>query len=174
MTIVEKIQYSEDKTVFTLYKEGLLYKCYNADAMVFSKRVKNYKVNSKFIKSLGAAVFSLGFPVSEVAKGNLSLASVSEKIGAKGFEECDGNIVFSLNDIDIKNDYEAWKNTIQEGIIEVVKEPTTLYQCPPDAEEIISMIKNYDLANSTPMQSLTFIQQLKMEIHKVEKINGNI
>jgi hypothetical protein len=39
--------------------------------------------------------------VSEVAKGNLSLASVSEKIGAKGFEESNGNIVFSLNDIDI-------------------------------------------------------------------------
>ncbi len=99
MTIKEKIQYSEDKTVFTLFKEGLFYKCYNEDAMVFSKRVKSYKVNSKFIKSLGAAVFSLGFPMSEVTKGNLSLASVSEKIGAKGFEECDGNIVFSLHAI---------------------------------------------------------------------------
>jgi hypothetical protein len=28
MTIVEKIQYSEDKTVFTLFKEGLFYKRY--------------------------------------------------------------------------------------------------------------------------------------------------
>ncbi|MEN8122856.1 MAG: hypothetical protein ABFS35_21130 [Bacteroidota bacterium] len=45
MTIKEKTQYSEDKTVFTLFKEGLFYKCYNEDAMVFSKRVKNYKVN---------------------------------------------------------------------------------------------------------------------------------
>jgi hypothetical protein len=90
MTIKEKIECCAVKTRFTLFKEGLFYKCYNADAMVFSKRVKNYKVNSKFIKSLGAAVFSLGFPMSEVTKGNLSLASVSEKIGAKGFEECDG------------------------------------------------------------------------------------
>lgn len=69
MTIAEKIQVSADKTRFTLFKEGIFYKCYNVDAMVFSKRVKHYKVNSKFIKSLGAAVISLGFPVSEVTKG---------------------------------------------------------------------------------------------------------
>jgi hypothetical protein len=75
MTITKKILCSNDSTPFTLYKEGLLYKCYNEDAIVFTKSVKNYKVNSKFIKSLGAAVFSLDFPVSEVAKGNLSLAS---------------------------------------------------------------------------------------------------
>ncbi len=164
MTILEKIQCCADKTKFTLFKEGLFYKCYNEDAMVFTQRVRVYKVNGKHVKSVGAAVFSLGFPVSEVAKGNLSLAGVSEKIGAKSLEESDGNIIFSLNDIVIKKDYEAWKNTIQEGIIEVVKEPATLYQRPPDIAEIISMIKNYDLANSTPMQGLSFIQQLKNQL----------
>jgi hypothetical protein len=174
MTISQKIQYSADKTIFTLFREGLFYKCYNEDAMVFVQRVKNYKVNSKFVKSIGAVVFSLGFPVSEVAKGNLSLASVSEKIGAKSFEDNDGNIVFSLNNNEVKNDYEGWKNTIQEGIIEVVKEPVTQYHHPPDTARIISMIKNFDLANSSPMQGLSFIQQLKMEIQKVEKNNGNI
>ena len=142
--------------------------------MVFVQKIKEYKVSSKFVKSIGMVVLSLGFPVSEVEKGNLSLVNVSEKIGAKSFEENDGNIVFSLNDIGIKKDYEAWKNTIQKGIIEVAKEQATLYQRPPVADEIILMIKNYDLANSTPMQGLTFIQQLKMEIHKVEENNGNI
>jgi hypothetical protein len=33
-------------------------------------------------------VYSVGFPVSEVKKGSLSLANISEKIGAKGFEVC--------------------------------------------------------------------------------------
>jgi hypothetical protein len=96
MTIVDKIQYSSNKTQFSLYKEGLFYKCYNQDAMVFSKRVKNYKVNSKFIKSLGAAVFSLGFPASELAKGHLSLAFISEKIEANNSEIIDGNIFLPL------------------------------------------------------------------------------
>jgi hypothetical protein len=38
MTIAEKIKYSADRTVFTLFKEGLFYKCYNEDAMVFMKQ----------------------------------------------------------------------------------------------------------------------------------------
>jgi hypothetical protein len=174
MTITEKVKQAANSTLFTLYKEGIFYKCYNEDAMIFTKRVKNYKVNSKFVKSIGTAVYSLGFPVSEVAKGNLSLENVSEIIGAKSFEENNGNIVFSLNVVEIKKDYEGWKNTLQEGIIEVVKEPAALYQLPPDTAGIISMIKNFDLANSTPMQGLTFIQQLKMVLHKVEENNGNI
>ena len=44
----------------------------------------------------------MGFPVNEVEKGNLSMASVSEKIGAKALEKNEGSIVFSLIDIDIK------------------------------------------------------------------------
>jgi len=43
MIIAEKIQLSTDKTILTLFKEGLFYKCYNEDAMVFAKRVRAYK-----------------------------------------------------------------------------------------------------------------------------------
>ncbi len=64
--------------------------------MVFVKLVRSYRVSLKFVKSLGAGVLSLGFPLSEVEKGNLSLAGVSEKIRAKGIEEDGGNIVFLL------------------------------------------------------------------------------
>jgi hypothetical protein len=52
MTIAEKIKYSADRTKFTLYKEGLFYKCYNEDAMVFVQKIKEYKVSSKFVKSV--------------------------------------------------------------------------------------------------------------------------
>ena len=34
--------------------------------MVFSKKVKSYKVNARFVKSVGAEVMNLGFPASEV------------------------------------------------------------------------------------------------------------
>jgi hypothetical protein len=45
MTILEKILCSAGKNTFTLFSEGLFYKCYNEDAMVFVQRVKNYKVS---------------------------------------------------------------------------------------------------------------------------------
>src|SRR5690554_1620104 len=174
MTIAEKIEYATDKKIVTFFKEGLFYKCYNEDAMVFVQKIKEYKVSSKFIKSIGAEVLSLGFPVSEVEKGNLSMANVSEKIGAKAFEENEGNIVFSLTDINIKKDYATWKKSKQEEIIETVKEPTILYQHQPTMVDIVSMIKNFDLANSMSMQGLSFIQQLKLEAQKIEEYNGNI
>ena len=85
MTITEKVKQAATNNICTLYKEGIFYKCYNEDAMVFVQKIKEYKVSSKFIKSIGAEVLSLGFPVSEVEKGNLSMANVSEKIGAKAF-----------------------------------------------------------------------------------------
>ena len=86
MAIAEKIQCSADKTIFTLFKEGLFYKCYNEDAMVFVQNVKKYKVSAKFVKSVGANVYSIGFPASEVEKGHLSFENISEKIGAKSLE----------------------------------------------------------------------------------------
>jgi hypothetical protein len=46
--------------------------------MIFLQRVKEYKVTAKFVKSVGAEVLSLGFPISEVVKGNLTLLPIPE------------------------------------------------------------------------------------------------
>ena len=64
--------------------------------MVFVQKVKEYKVNLKFIKSVGDDVLSLGFPISETEKGNLSFENISERIGAKVFEDNKGYIFFRL------------------------------------------------------------------------------
>jgi hypothetical protein len=44
MTQAEKVNQSANGILFTLHKEGLFYKCYNEDAVVYVKRVKKYKV----------------------------------------------------------------------------------------------------------------------------------
>ena len=94
MTITEKTHNSASHTRLTLYKEGLFYKCYNEDAMVFVHRVRAYKVTAKFIKSVVAEVYSIGFPVSDIKKCSLTLAFISEKIEANNSEIIDGNIFF--------------------------------------------------------------------------------
>jgi hypothetical protein len=38
--------------------------CYNEAVMVFVKNVKEYKVSGKFVKSVGADVYSIGFSSS--------------------------------------------------------------------------------------------------------------
>ena len=61
MSIAEKIGHSADKTRFTLFKEGMFYKCYNEDAMVFDQKVRSYKINSKLVKNVDGLLLSLDY-----------------------------------------------------------------------------------------------------------------
>ena len=87
MTLLEKVNNSANIQAFTMYKEGLFYKCYNEDAMVFSQRVKAYKVSSKYVKSVGAEVLSIGFPVSEVDKGNMFFDKIKKALRSENYSE---------------------------------------------------------------------------------------
>lgn len=128
MTIKEKIAYSSDVRRFTLFKEGLFYKCYNEDAMIFVQKVKEYKVSSKYVKATVSNVYSIGFPASEVLNGNLSFESISEKIGAKSFEVKNGLVEFYLKDLESKKGYKdsskltlKWKvNSPKQGLIYLI------------------------------------------------------
>lgn len=161
MTIAEKIKYSADRTVFTLFKEGLFYKCYNEDAMVFVQKVKEYKVSSKFIKSIGAEVLSLGFPVSEIEKANLKLQSITEVIQATSYTEKPYGIVFSLKE-DIKQNYPQFFEEIHKSNNIVAEKQLGYNKTTNDL--LVKMIQEFDLANSTPMQGMVFIQELKKHI----------
>jgi len=161
MTIAEKIQYSSDKTRFTLFKEGLFYKCYNEDAMVFTQKVRAYKINVKYIKSVGSEVLSLGFPISEIEKENLKLQSILEAIEATVYKEEPYGIVFSLKK-DIKQNYLEYFEEIQKSK-NIVAESLLEYNTT-SKDSLIKMIQDFDLANSTPMQGMVFIQELKNQL----------
>jgi hypothetical protein len=60
MDVKEKIALSKQEYAITLHREGLFYKCYNEDAMVFVEHVKPYKVVSMFIQNVGEEVLSIG------------------------------------------------------------------------------------------------------------------
>jgi len=175
MTIAEKVKNSISNTLFTLYKEGIFYKCYNQDAMLFVKYVKPYKVKSKFIKNVGTEVLSLGFPASEVSKGNLTFDMLCETLGAIKYEIEAENITFYLKE-DVKQGYESWQETvIKENAVQYTNKlnsniPT---KSEPYISQLITMINNYDLANSTPMQGLNFIQQKKRMFEAIVRPSGN-
>ncbi len=48
----------------------MFYKCYNEDAMVFSRYIKAYQVSAKYVKSAGSDVLSLGFPEIITSQSN--------------------------------------------------------------------------------------------------------
>ncbi len=96
--------------------------CYNADAMLFVKKVREYKVSSKYIKNVGAEVLSLGFPESEVSKGNLTLDMMCELLGAEKYNDEKEKITFYLKN-DIKQDIESWHNgDVNENSVQSINE----------------------------------------------------
>jgi hypothetical protein len=111
MPITEEIQISANKTKFTLFKEGLFYKCYNEDASVFTEKINKYKVNAKYIKSVGAAVLSLGFPVSVIAMSTITFEAIAVAIDAPSYFENTDAVVFELKNKDLQN-YASFKEAI--------------------------------------------------------------
>ena len=175
MTIAEKVTHSANCTLFTLHKEGFFYKCYNEDAMVFVQRVRAYKVSSKFVKATISNLHSIGFPASEVEKGKLSFEDISTKIEAQSFTVQNDIVVFILIKKEAKNGYNQWVETLQLFSNKVVtQDPEPPYLKMNNTASILAMIRNYDLANSTPMQGLNFIQELKSELNCIDTGNGNI
>ena len=107
MTIAEKVKQSSYVELFTLFKEGMFYKCYNEDAMVFTQHVKKYQVSAKQVKSAGSVVLSLGFPESEVARGKLTFEHISEALGANGYSAEEKQVFFRLKE-NLKKNYADW------------------------------------------------------------------
>ena len=155
----------------------MFYKCYNEDAMLFTQRVKVYKVSSKFVKSVGTQVLSIGFPLSVVNNGQVTLDSLCKKNDAIKYDIKQDRVAFYLKDT-IKQDYIIWQESVLEKKdAQTVKEPAQLAyaQSKEFLMDVISLIKNFDLANSTPMEGLNFIQQLKIEVQRTDSNrNGNI
>lgn len=168
MEIKEKIALSKQVNRFTLHQEGIFYKCYNEDAMVFAEHVKPYKVVVKFIKSANRKVISIGFPVSELEKGSITSELIARAIGAIKIEQLEKQLVFNIENKNLKKNYAIWRT----GIIEKNKNITTgkiNEQTPTNIDVLIQMIQEFDLANSTPMQGLIFVQELKQHLQTTEK-----
>jgi hypothetical protein len=168
ITRQDKINNSVQALIFTLYKEGLFYRCYNEDAMLFVKKVKEYKVTSRFIKTLNNYLYCLGFPESEVSKGKMPFQQICDKLNAQKFEIIGETVVFTLCDLEAKQGFSIWKKGWEENRHAAVSEMT--YKDTKEStgyNMLLEMIRNFDLANSTPMQSMHFIQTLKEHLIKI-------
>ena len=163
MTVLQKITNSKDPAIFTMYREGLFYTCYNEDAMVFHQRIKNFKITSKYVKSAVSMVFSLGFPVTLIDNETLTFAGIAKIVGADSWSEEAHGLVFQLSE-EIKMGYDAFQEDITEANqpIKTLQDKRNGTGC----HKLIEKIRNYNLANHTPMQGMAFIQELKDDVMK--------
>ena len=150
MTISEKV---------TITSEGIFYKCYNKDAMLFHKQVTPYRCTVRSYKTIGSEVMLLGFPMSLIRKHVLTMEKMAECLSAVRWEEQDGQVQFVLSE-PCTEDYHPF----MQSIITDTKTSTESVS----AESILQKIHQFDLANRTPMQAFAFIQELKEDLQSVE------
>ena len=153
--IKEKIAISANPTKLTLFKEGIFYKCYNEDAMVFYKNIKQYKIICKYNKALKSTVLSLGFPESAWNRSAVTL-ELSNQLGLEEAIDHETFIEYNLN-VEAKSGFAAFKATVLDA-----QEIIPLNEKEQDSKErVLCKLKNFDLANHTPMQAMEFIKELK-------------
>ena len=150
MTILEKVSIqNQDSTKIYLFKEGIFYKAYNEGAFLLKDR--NYKVAVKKIKGIENKVLSIGFPISILNR--IVENGVSEEVH-ENYVSFQTHIVFS------DNSYYQWRSNLME------KEKNKAYLCNSidDCNALIDDIKNYPLANKTPIEVFNWVSELQKNI----------
>jgi hypothetical protein len=66
MNTQEKIDLAATPRQISLHKEGIFYKLYNQQALLFTQNIKPLKIKVKFVKTVNRQVYSCGFPVTIV------------------------------------------------------------------------------------------------------------
>ena len=146
MTILDKVTLQQqDTTKIFLFKEGVFYKAYNEGAFLLQDR--NYKVAVKKIKSVENEVLSIGFPISVLEK--LKENRQSEEYD--NYCSLQSNIVFSLLL------YEEWYQNQITNIKRVDRKYLEEYT-------LKDTIKNYPLANKTPIEVFIWVADLQKMI----------
>ena len=148
MTILDKVTLQQqDTTKIFLFKEGVFYKAYNEGAFLLQDR--NYKVAVKKIKSVENEVLSIGFPISVLEK--LKENRQSEEYD--NYCSLQSNIVFSLLL------YEEWYQNQITNIKRVDRKYLEEYT-------LKDTIKNYPLANKTPIEVFIWVADSQKFISK--------
>jgi len=153
MTTQDKIELASDNTRLCLHKEGVFYKLYNRQAMLFVEHVKPLKVKAKFVKIVNEVVYSCGFPASIIE-------DVKGRLGDMGgtFEESPVMLTVVGVSWPSAGDYALW--------CQRQKEDTTWQQKPKVAGtfDLAQEIAGFQVMRSTPMDAMNFLIEMQAKI----------
>jgi hypothetical protein len=148
-----KIDLASDITRLCLHKEGIFYKLYNRQAMLFVENVKPLKVKAKFVKTVNAMVYSCGFPASiiEAVKGRL------RDMGGN-FEECPEMLTVVGVTWPAEGDYAQWCGRQQEVAVQKQGSKTS------GSFDLAHEIAGFQVMRSTPMDAMNFLIELQAKL----------
>lgn len=148
MTIQEKISLASESGKVYFFKEGIFYKMYNKNAMWFVQKIKAYKIHVKYVKTISQNVYSIGFPIAIFDQFGSRLKEINTVLQ----DTAENYMLYSVDTKIEDGQYKTWC----EQYIDNKKET--------NSHSLKDEIKNFDLANKTPMEALEFISKLQKEL----------
>lgn len=158
MASINEILASEAKTNHSvrLFREGsLFFRAYERSAYLFVHHVRMYEIHHKYFKVCNSDVVWLGFPQK-------SLPS----LGCQYVENADGTVSIPVEvEID-EQQFQQWKSEqISHQKLPVMDVPFTM-KPDKDEAEVLQRLRTFNLAGSTPMETMLFVSELQRMLNK--------
>ena len=158
MASINEILASEAKTNHSvrLFREGsLFFRAYERSAYLFVHHVRMYEIHHKYFKVCNNDVVWLGFPQK-------SLPS----LGCQYVENADGTVSIPVEvEID-EQQFQQWKSEqISHQKLPVMDVPFTT-KTDKDEAEVLQRLRTFNLAGSTPMDTMLFVSELQRMLNK--------
>jgi hypothetical protein len=154
--ILQKESTKGETNVLLLFREGIFLKAYEESAYLFYRFVKNYEVKTVYYKNIGRNLLSLGFP-------------------SHYLQVIVNNSQLTLQEDTVQNLYRLTSDTFhfsEDEFLLFKKEhtslsPVHLSRKKPEKEnpDVIARLQQFDIAGSTPMECMLFLNELKRLLH---------
>ena len=167
MNLKEKIETEQqEQPVIFLYMEGMFWKAYEQSAMRFTKEVKAYKLQKRFVKAVNGEVVSMGFPdgsLQEVLRGR-ELTKIDDK-----------RISFCVGTAFSATEFVAWKASLPldavaaapvAGGVPAAAPAVTVAGAPDagfsDAERrVLARLAAFRVETASPLQCMMLVSDLQ-------------
>jgi hypothetical protein len=157
MIINDKLKKEKGNPVF-LYKEGVFWVAYEQSAYYFWQ-CKGYKPTKRYMKSIAREVVSIGFPTNALE----AFLDGSEDVVS--YEMHDNSYLFHLKEPIAETVFSEWKSELplQENSSATKAEASPSPGSGINQQEalIISKLREFPLANKTPLECMVFLSELK-------------
>lgn len=144
----------KNATDIFLYREGLFWKAYERSAFLFSRHIRPYQAQKRYVKCLGRTVVSLGFP--DKALKDILAGREYEKMNEKSIR------IIGYPSMD-PAEYERWEVGI--AVREVKEGAGPCNQSGiSEGSDVLLRLREFQVAVSTPMQCMMFLSELQQSL----------
>lgn len=151
LQIIQQQKKEEGKLIF-LIRRGNFYNAFNEGAFAFG-RICHYRVRKKSMAD-GTVYYKLGFPPSSLGR----VKDCMTQSGGSIVEQNDDASIIKIAGLDTSYD-ENLIDTDDPSLLMSRRKPRRLKGSKADVEQ---MIVDYDIGNSTPLEAMMFLNEIRM------------